>query len=79
MNKIKKSTQKYQNILTKLKIGFLTKFFLTSNFSSLPKIHKSDLILEAITGQNNENVEVLELSDLNLRPIVAGTTCQHDP
>ena len=80
MNKIKKLTQKYQNVLTKLEIGFLTKFLsLTSNFSGLPKIHISDLILEPISGQNKENVGVLELSDLNLRPIAAGTTCTTRP
>ena len=61
MNKIKKLTQKYQNILTKVKIDCLTNFLVSpSSFYGLPKIDKSVLISEAIAKQNNEYVEVLE-------------------
>ena len=49
MNKIKKSTQKYQNILTKLEIVYLKKNSAsTSNFNGLPKINKYALISKAI-------------------------------
>ena len=42
MNKIKKLTQKYENILTKLEIDYLTNFSASANnFYGLPKIHKS--------------------------------------
>ena len=33
------------------------------------------MISEAVAKQNNKYVEVLELSDLKLQPIVAGLTC----
>ena len=75
MNKIKKVTQWYENILTKLEIEYLTNFSAsTSNFYGLPKVHKSALISEAIAKQNTKYVEVLEPNDLKLRPIVAGPT-----
>ena len=76
MDKIKKLTQKDENILTKLEIDYLTNFSTSaSTFYGLPKIQKSALISEAIAKQNNEYVEVLELSDLKLRSIVPGPTC----
>ena len=79
MKKFKKLTQKYENILTKLKIDYLTNFSpSTSNLYGLPKIHKSTLISkinENIAKQNNKYAEVLEPSDLKLRPIVAVPTC----
>ena len=41
-SKRKKLTQKYQNVLTKLEIDYLTKFSVSkSNFYGFPKIHKS--------------------------------------
>ena len=65
-----------QNILTKLKIDYLTNFSAsTSSFYDLPKIRKSALILEAIAKQNNKYVEVLEPNDLKLQYIVAAPTC----
>ena len=71
MNKIKKLTQKYENILTKLKADYLTNFVAsTSNFY---------FISEAIAKQNNEYVEVLESRDLKLQPIAAGPTCPTRP
>ena len=80
MNKIKKLTQKYENILTKLEIDYLTNFSASkSNFYVLPKNHKSPLISEAIAEQNNKYKEFLEPSNLKLRPIVAGPTCSTPP
>ena len=44
MNKIKRLNQKYQNILTKLEIDYLTNFSAsTRSFYNLPKIHRSAL------------------------------------
>ena len=37
------------------------------------------MLLGAIANQNNEYIEVLELSDLKLRPIVANPTCPTRP
>ena len=37
------------------------------------------MISEAVAKQNNKYVEVLELSDLKLQPIVAGPTCPTQP
>ena len=65
MNKIKKLSQKYENILKKLEIDHLT-----SNFYSFPNINKFALKSEAIAKQDNEYAEVLEPSEL--KPIVAG-------
>ena len=71
----KKLTRNYKNILTKFEIDYLTNFSAsTSNFYGLLKIHKSALTSEPIAKPNNEFVEVLEPSDLKLRPIVAGPT-----
>ena len=72
MNKIKKLSQKYENILNKLEIDHLTNFSpSTSNFYSFPNINKFALKSEAI--QDNEYAEVLEPSEL--KPIVAGPLC----
>ena len=43
------------------------------------KFKKSALISEATAKQNSKYVEVLEPSDLKLRPIVAGPTCPTRP
>ena len=48
-------------------------------FYGLPKIHKSTLISEPNAKKYKEYVEVLEPSDLKLRPIVAGPTCPTRP
>ena len=60
-NKIIRLTQKYQNVLTKLEIDYLTNFSVsTRSFYNLPKIHKSALTSEAVAKQNSEYVKVLE-------------------
>ena len=48
-------------------------------FYGLLKIHKSTLISEPNAKKYKEYVEVLEPSDLKLRPIVAGPTCPTRP
>ena len=42
-------------------------------------MYNSALISEALANQNNEYEEVLEPSDLKLRPIAAGPTCLTRP
>ena len=67
MNKIKKLSQKYENILNKLEIDHLTNFSAsTSNFYSFPNINKFAL-----------KSEVLEPSEL--KTIVAGPLCPTRP
>ena len=67
MNKIKKLSQKYENILNKLEIDHLTNFSAsTSNFYSFPNINNFAL-----------KSEVLEPSEL--KPIVAGPLCPTRP
>ena len=47
----------------------------TSNFYGLPKIHKSQLITNAIEKQNSEVVSINESQNLKVRPIVGGPKC----
>ena len=76
ISKIKTLCQRYDNILTKHEIEYLTKFDVkTSNYYGLPKIHKSKLIKEAICEQNSEYIEILNPDDLKFRPIIAGPAC----
>ena len=64
------------NCLLKEEKDLVTKFlFLTSNFNGLPKVHKSNIIQEAIQVQNSEYIKIYEPPDLTLRPIVAGPNC----
>ena len=52
------------------------KSFETSNFYSLPKNQKSKVIEATIHSHNTEVVEVRELRNLKLRPIVGGQIFQ---
>lgn len=63
--------------LTKNEQDFLLNFECkTSTFYGLPKIHKSQLIQDACNAQISEYVEVLDPTDLQFRPIVAGPICE---
>ena len=73
---LEKLVAKFTNCLLKEEQDFLTKFsFSTSNFYGLPKFHKSKIIQEAIQVQNSEYIKIYELSDVTLRPTVAGLNC----
>jgi hypothetical protein len=75
-NKIKKLTQTFSSELTVAEIDYVTKFeYKTSQFYGLPKIHKSEIIINAIKEQNSDTVSIKNPSDLKLRPIVAGPAC----
>ena len=81
MKKIGELPNKYESLLTKAEKFYLTSIsFLTSNFSRLPKIHKSKQINEAIQQKNTEYSEILKYSeiqpeDLTVGPIVGGPNC----
>ena len=44
----------------------------TSNLYGLPKIHKSQIIKDAIAEQNHEYIKLKPSKDLKIRPIAAG-------
>ena len=48
----------------------------SSNFYGLPKAHKSPKITEKCKNANSSYIEISEVNDLKLRPIVAGPSCQ---
>ena len=68
-----KHINKHEELLTKNEIKYLTNFkFTSSQFYCLPKVHKSEIIKNAINIQNSEYVEVLNPEDLKGRPISGG-------
>ena len=73
MKRITKIIEKYKDNLIKKEKEYLTSFsYNASNFYGLPKVHKSKLIQNAIKEHQKEYVNIIETSDLKLRPIVAG-------
>ena len=80
MKGIAKIIEKYKDDLTNKEKEYYTSFsYNPSNFYGLPKIHKSELIQNAIKKQQKEFVHIIEPSDLKLRPIVAGPICPTRP
>ena len=47
-----------------------------SQFYGLPKVHKSNMIKEKCQQATSQVVEIGEINDLKLRPIIAGPACQ---
>jgi hypothetical protein len=47
----------------------------TSNFYGLPKVHKREVISNAILEQHTECIKIFNLNDLKFRPIVGGPNC----
>ena len=73
MQKIKKLLHKHSSTLTQKEEDFVTHFdYVESVFYGLPKIHKSNIIKEAIEKQNSHYIVCENPSDLTFRPIVAG-------
>jgi hypothetical protein len=73
IGKINSLCLKYQSELTKDETNFLTNFdFRESNFYGLPKIHKSQIIKDAVREQSSEVVSILSPQDLKIRPIIGG-------
>ncbi|XP_045209259.2 uncharacterized protein LOC123561103 [Mercenaria mercenaria] len=75
--KYNKLIVEFQYCLTDKEIDYLQNFEVkTSNFYGLPKVHKSKHISELCKKATTEYVEVTNVTDLKLRPIVAGPACQ---
>ena len=71
MKKLKKILNKHKSIFTVKEFKYLNEAdYSTSNFYGLPKIHKSQLITNAIKEQNSEVVSINEPQELKVRPIV---------
>jgi hypothetical protein len=76
VNKINKLVQKYELMLTKKEKDYLQDFeSKTSNFYGLPKVHKSQEIIQAIKSQQKSYLRIIRPTDLKFRPIVAGPSC----
>ena len=76
MKKLKKLLNKQKNIFIVKDFKYLNEAdYNTSSFYWLPKIHKSQLITNAIKEQNSEVVSINEPQDLKVRPIVGGPKC----
>ena len=76
MKKLKKLLNKHKSIFTVKEFKYLNEAdYSTSNFYGLPKIHKSQLITNAIKEQNSEVVSINEPQDLKVKPIVGGPKC----
>ena len=73
IGKINSFCNKYNSELTKDEIAFLTNFeYKEANFYGLPKVHKSQIIKNAVKEQSSEVVTVSSPSDLKIRPIIGG-------
>ena len=76
MKKLKKLLNKHKSIFIVKEFKYLNEAdYSTNNFYGLPKIHKSQLITNAIKEQNSEVVSINEPQDLKVRPIVGGPKC----
>ena len=76
MNKISKLVHKYENCLTQKEIKYLSLFeYKSSLFYCLPKIHKSQTIINEVRKQKAELINLHKPEDLSFRPIVAGPNC----
>ena len=75
--KYKSLLSKYKDCLTEKEMDYLVNFEMKpSNFYGLPKIHKSEKITATCKQIISYYVEVHDINDLKLRPIVAGPACQ---
>lgn len=72
--KYNKFLKNYQNNLTRKELDYLENFEVkTSQFYSLPKLHK---VKQLVTNVNDSSyAEVRGVADLKLCPIVAGPSC----
>ena len=73
IGKINSLCKKYKSELTKDEISCLTNFdYKEANFYGLPKIHKSELIRDAVRSQKSEVITIPSPQDLKIRPIIGG-------
>ena len=73
MKKLKKLLNKHKSIFTVKELNETD--YSTSNIYGLRKIHKSQLITNAIREQNSEVVSINKSQDLKVRPMVGGPKC----
>ena len=74
--KYNNSLKKHHDLLTEKEVNYLQNFEVkSSQFYGLTKIHKSKTISERCKSANLSYVEVKDVIDLKLRPIVAGPSC----
>lgn len=72
-----KIIQEHGSNLTKKEVDYLLDFDAkTSNFYGLPKIHKSKSISEQCEKSQTAYIQLQSPTDLKVRPIVAGPTCE---
>ena len=71
---MKKFSKKYKEELTDKEKTYIYKFYYKcSQFYGLPKIHKSNIIRDAIdNSSDNKVIHTVEPHDLKLRPMFAG-------
>ena len=75
--KYSKFLKKYRDLLTETEFDYLTNFETKlSKLYGLPKVHKSTKIKNACEQYNSNYVQVENVDDLALKPIVAGPACQ---
>ena len=71
MKELGKLVEKYKDNLMDKGIDYLTNFsYNTSNFYGLPKVHKSDIITQAIIEQNSEYIKILVPEDLTVAQLL---------
>ena len=72
-----KFLKKHKQVLTSKELDYLSNFGVKfSNFYGLPKIHKNKQIQQACSENDSMYIQISNVADLKLRPIVAGPACQ---
>ena len=67
----------HKTCLTKKELDYLENFEVkSSNFYGIPKVHKNSQINNKGKNSNSSYIELTDVNDLRLRPIVAGPSCQ---
>lgn len=69
--------KKYKSSLTEKELDYLQRFEMkTSQFYGLPKVHKSQTISIKCNETTSSVIDIPNVNDLKLRPIIAGPACQ---
>ena len=75
--KYNKFIEEFKDCFTQKEYEYLKKFEVKQrNFYGLPKVHKSKQINDECSKQHSEIVNMQNVTDLKIRPIVAGPSCQ---
>ena len=77
MKKLETIVDKHGQKLTAKEADYLLSFNVkTSNFYGLPKIHKNQVINDKCKNSDSSYISVESPTDLKIRPIVAGPSCE---